>query len=363
MLLVRHGGFLPLCLCFGCTGILGLDDLSYDRDPAAEIQHPSAGSEDAGTVADAGHLSSVDATTDSLANPEVQDLPVLWRPSQVLVEGPELAAGRVYHLYDREAGSLQAQTACPKGFDVSYTIDWKPGIPFVLQIPVDGKNTAFIGYDPQSGLTHYLLLDQHGGRLEADVEAGTAGWTSVVPVPLDGTWYLLAHNRYTGRYRFGPFRTAPSRVKLDIWERGWSHIVAWPLGPTIEGGISSALLKYDTLTGDAEVDGVVEGGDGLVHLAKGNLGAGWTNIAAFSLDSTPSLLLYETNGRVMTVELPFDETMHFEAAQSAVWRGGITNILPVHIQGGAYALTHSVETGAAALMQLVPLESTSIVVK
>jgi hypothetical protein len=343
----RCMGLVWLCAAAsaGCTAVLGLDDLSYDQDPSRneQLRPVDAVSSDASTSPSG--TSSPDGSPSVLPGPSY---PALWEDSQLLV----FAAGtqRTFSLYDRISGSLETHRPTPPYYEVVQTWHWAPGFSSVLEIPVEPERSKLLGYDASSGMFQYVTVDDRD-YLQGDMRAGTAGWTHMLALPLVDVWYLITYNRRNGHYRVG--RTDPDPKELPYagtWQRNLTHLIDYRL----ESG-EAAVLKFDSATGEAEIDQVV-GNDATVQLYRGDLGAGWTSLMAIERDYATELLLYDAQTGVVKLGLlELDDSLHFTVTRESLWREAISSMLPIAIDSQPFAVTHSVATGVADALSLDPL--------
>lgn len=310
-----------------CRSMLGLDGVSYDR-----VELPQ------GTT-DAGPDAGADAGP-PLATP----YPLVWKKSQFLALPAQPQSGQ-FRVYDRESGALQTFRASAQGVELASSFAWSMGYSSVLEIASSASASTLIGYDSASGFVEYAALSAASGLSSEKREAGTAGWSEVLSVNVSGAWRLFAYDTATGQYRLAPAEPGEdSAVQLGSSEPGWTRIVAHPLG----------ILKYRADTGAAELDSLTA--DGLVLVSRGNIGQDWTSVVVLGRQS-PELLLYNSASGRVSKGILAQTPLSFTASENAVWRGGISTILPLDVENQPCALTHSAETGVADLVTLEPLKS------
>ncbi len=344
------------CAVAGCTQTFGLDDLSYDRAPEplvpAEAGAPSAGTASVEPDASVQGVGGNDGSGG--------DYPAFWQSSQHLVASVEPADGAPFYVHDAMSGTVEVHQPTPDDYEVTQTLLWAPGFSLRLHVP-DAANT-FIGYDAATGLAEYAKLTPGSDELEGETVAGTPGWTHLLAVPLDGSFYVVTYNADNGHYRLGSASFGSDdagETLVGQWQEGLSHIVACSFPSSLDGSTESGLLKYDSATGYAELVRVLDQGTATEVVTDGNLGTGWTGLLAFRSGVQPRVLRYAADtGIVETGVLELGETLSFTRLDDAVWREGISSIQALQIEGLPYAITHSASTRVADVVALDPLETT-----
>jgi hypothetical protein len=354
MLLKRRVGFIALCSCLGCSDVLGLNDLRYDRDAGAR-EIPSERLPDAETPkpdVDA-HTIEVDVDADANTTPDASvRYPVILKPSQIPVTSNDARRDN-YLVYDRSTGTLDDVTAANGGFKVSNTYQWTAGYSLVIEIAITSTLRKLIGYNAVSGIVEYATLPGVSGPIQGDITSGSAGFSHLIPLSVNGEWRVLAYSSTSGHYRLTTVdRSVDAGVPIaGEWQPGFSAFAAYAL----PGYLSSTLLMYRADTGAAELQRVEA--TGLQSLYSGNLGAAWTSVVSFSTASGPKVLLYEAlKGDVTTGVLTFNPVLSFEQDARTFWREQISGILPLLLQEQPCAITYSSATNVANLVTLVPLE-------
>jgi hypothetical protein len=340
-------GWLGLTACVGCSDVLGLDDLSFDRRlsneaPPAALQ-PSM---DSGVVTlDAG-------------DPLVPRYPARWRDSQMLVMNAVPTRDDTYLVYDRSTGEIESHRATSDTYRVTRIWQWVAGFTQVIQVPTDTGGVAWLGYHAD-GWLDYVAPVPTDTHVIGESTAASPGRTHMIAVSAGASWFLLSYDTKTGNYRIGPIAlNGPDAgaVYADEWATGWSSLLAYPL----ESGW--AILKYNATSGAAELDTVNDGGEGTTLLHTAIFSPGWTTIATFQRGSQTRLLLYDApDGNVAVAELDLSSGMTLRTEYEEVWREQITAVETLQIGSAPFAVTHSGVGGIVDVVSLDPLDSSPAV--
>jgi hypothetical protein len=360
-----------LAVCTGCESTLGLDGLEFNRE--AELTRADAG--DAG--GDAGDSGVIDLV-DGSAAPRPIAYPIQVRSSQSLVEQPDGPTS--YFVYDRSSGALEQHELGEGQFVVSGEWDWVKDLSLVVSIPAAG-GPALIGYDAEPGLVHYVQHAVPASTLVSERMAQSPGRTHLVPFAIAGSWYLVAYDRATGNYRLLSADLSATGVKVQTgkWPRAWTHLTGYPANADTDA--SGYVLKYDSASGDAELETIAPNTLSEEVVAAGNLGAGWTNLIAFGHESVTAVALYrEDDGHVRAGILDASsgalvfESLEDEAddpaaggaggaaagEQDRVWSEGVTAMVPVR-SGRPYAVLQDRSAGVINVAQLDPVEEGGVI--
>jgi hypothetical protein len=66
---------------------------------------------------------------------------------------------------------------------------------------------------------------------------------------------------------------------------------------------------------------------------------------------------------VITAEISRDDTLALQTLDERAWRAGLSQIVPLWLDGAPFALTYSAATGVAELRTVDPLEDPAALVK
>jgi hypothetical protein len=332
----------------GCTSVLGLDELEFDREP--QTRSTDAGLRDAL----AHDVIAYDAS--EAERPALPFYPATWGATQVLVIACEAREGGPYYVYDRASGTLEAHRAVQGQFEIVGHFDFRAGFTHVISLP--GAMDTVVGYDSATGLTEYAEVDIARQQLTAIRKAGSPGFTHFTGLP--GARATLAYNRDSGLFRIAqlPFGEAGAPIVAD-WRAGFTHLVAMRLA-LANGEPETVVLKYDAASGDAELDRVLA--DAIEPIARGTLEAGFAGLFAYWKSEKSLLYAYQSrNGAVASESFLLAEGLALAVEEERFWRAGITHVSPLTLGGDGYAITHSAETGVADIHRLTPFEQPAVV--
>lgn len=337
----------------GCSNMLGLDSLSYDKK-SDEVKQGTGGT--AGVDDDAAGLLD-DAGTGGTVSIEAAQVVQLGSNAQLVASVSKQAT---FHVYQASSGQLVSYLASDVGL-VATTRSWRAGWTLVVEKPTP-PSSALLGYE--SGQFQLIEDWLEQDELAAALQPGNSGWTSILAYLDAGAAGLLSYDAGEGDYRFGGDTTT-----VGVLEPGFDQVVACPSvdDPT--------FVAYATATNSLALLGITATGDALEVRARDDWGpesgVDWELVSCVGPSSAPRLVRYDADfGKVQVGKLSFTAApegdvpqLVFTTDDEGVWPQHYVSLTPVVVDGHIGVVGYDGDSGLAGLFGLDPLETGSQVVK
>lgn len=373
-LLLVLGSLTSLAMCAGCADFLGLGELTYgEPEPVGSGGETAGGgtaaSSSGGQTAAGSGGEPIDFGGSGGAAeppPSLDDEYPANLPQEALLVGSYRGIGASFDteggsfwVYVPENGQLLPYALSVTEPDQLGESSAEPGWDLLLAPVLDGVELLF-GYESATGMLRYGQAPRDDREFGGQASAGSPGWTHLVLAGDPDEPLLVAADRASRLYRVGPADPTleDPLVHTGTWDADFTEIVAF------EHAGDLGIARLDSEAGTIDFLPFVDGDLG----APESLGAppldAWTLAESFTHDGRPGLVLYRSgDGSVTTWLENSPESASEPQSTSALWRRGLTSIVPLHAENAARAVTYDRSTGIGDLVFLEPLENDSIVIK
>jgi hypothetical protein len=174
----------------------------------------------------------------------------------------------------------------------------------------------------------------------------TTGWSSFVPFKLSGEPHYLAYKYRTGEVaidRVRPDGQGVDTIWRGTWTTGWSSFVPFSLLG------APHYLAYKIGTGEVAVDRIRPDGQGVDTIRRASLAPGWTSFGGTRVDDGPGFVVVKsTTGEIALDRIRPDGSV--ESRHTGNEGNGWTAVLPFSAGRREYVLLYQVVTGAVRLL-------------
>jgi len=205
-------------------------------------------------------------------------------------------------------------------------------------------------------LTHYIF-----GTPETFGSTWGTGWTSIVPLTLQGSPHFLSYKNppadlppgTKGKVELDLLRPDASDVDTifeDHWSAGWTSMMPFTLGG------QPHLLSYKEGSGSVAIDRIRPDGTGVDSLFGSTWGTGWTSFVPFELGGQPNFLSYKlATGKVEIGRIrPDGSEVDVDTTFEDTWSTGWTLFAPLQLRGKPHFLSYKGAEGRVDIDRLRP---------
>jgi hypothetical protein len=180
----------------------------------------------------------------------------------------------------------------------------------------------------------------------------TTGWTSFVPLSMNGGRFLFMYKAGDGTVDIDQI-VDPTQGTVQLWQhhggwsKGWTNFAPF----SMNGG--QFMLIYKAGTGTVKVEQIVDPTQNPVTIGQDSWTKGWTHIVPFAMGGGQFLFLYKAGNGQVKVQQIVDPAQDTVTLRTDHWTQGWTSIVPIVVNGNQYLFLYKAASGEVKIHQIV----------